>query len=500
MSTPSDLVTRVIASVVSKATSTAAPSVEEQYAYDYLARSFGKKLCLPDKARAAERKNLALQKWEASEERCFRTNLHLRNLSDFSALGLRLGAIRDLVADVLGHTVPAKLMQQGGRLSQSATYCSRFGTHPTKKLENVSITSEASLMAPLVCGANDFTVVRGCRMSFVPKTSEVDRIIAIEPTGNQFLQSIVGTFIRSRLKSRAGIDLNDQTRNQDGAFRAVVDDLATIDLESASDSVSTELVRWLLPPDWFSLLNQLRSPFVRIGDDRWRYLEKFSSMGNGFTFELESLIFWAICTSVVESRNVLVYGDDMIVPQGDASKVVALLEACGFVINKDKSFFSGSFYESCGRHYYDLHDVTPVYQKEPIVCPLSAMRCYNRLVRWAQKGPDRFRIVRHALKILLKEQKAFADCRVPFGSERDDGFLTDPRLLQVTISGDFRCTVLKQQIARNHKVNEHFGLLRKLYDATILNEDPRGYALCVRGPTGKPFKRTVTVWASSLTT
>jgi len=102
------------------------------------------------------------------------------------------------------------------------------------------------------------TIVPGNRITTVPKNAKTDRIIAIEPTLNGYMQHGVGSLIRSRLK-RVGVDLNNQRRNQELALLGSVDgSLATIDLSAASDSVSTELVRRLLPPDWLAAIEQLR--------------------------------------------------------------------------------------------------------------------------------------------------------------------------------------------------------------------------------------------------
>jgi hypothetical protein len=57
---------------------------------------------------------------------------------------------------------------------------------------------------------------------------------------------------------------------------------------------------------------------------------------------------------------VRVYGDDIIVPVEYVFAVVSRLEAFGFKVNKNKSFWSGYFRESCGKDYYEGTDVTIV--------------------------------------------------------------------------------------------------------------------------------------------
>jgi hypothetical protein len=62
-----------------------------------------------------------------------------------------------------------------------------------------------------------------------------------------------------------------------------------------------------------------------------------------------------------KSRDVYVYGDDLIVSADMAPLVVEDLEAFGLKVNAAKSFWTGKFRESCGGDYYDGVDITPVY-------------------------------------------------------------------------------------------------------------------------------------------
>ena len=136
--------------------------------------------------------------------------------------------------------------------------------------------------------------VNGNVMFTVPKNSEIDRCACKEPDLNMFLQKGFGNQIRYLLKKKAGVDLNNQLINRELARVGSVDgSLMTVDLSSASDSVTSALVGRLLPPDWFWYLDLVRSPVTMI-DGEVHLNEMFSSMGNGFTFELESLLFYAI--------------------------------------------------------------------------------------------------------------------------------------------------------------------------------------------------------------
>lgn len=214
------------------------------------------------------------------------------------------------------------------------------------------------------------------RLEFVPKNAKTYRSIVVEPSLNGMLQAGIGDFMANRLK-RYGIDIRNQEPSKALARVGSMDgSLATLDLSSASDMVSRELVKFLLPEDWFSLLNAARTTSVQYQSHTY-HLEKFSSMGNGFTFPLETLIFWALTTSAAQAADdVRVYGDDIICRVEHYAKVESLLLHCGFLVNKEKSYASGCFRESCGGDYYFGFDVRPYYQKH-LVSGLTLFTLHN---------------------------------------------------------------------------------------------------------------------------
>lgn len=141
----------------------------------------------------------------------------------------------------------------------------------------------------------------------------------------------------------------------------------------------------LLPPDWVTLIDASRSERGTIdnrsqNDKFWFDYEMVSSMGNGFTFELESVLFYCLCRAAgCDSDDVWIYGDDIIVPQAQAASVVNALEVCGFTVNTEKSFLSGLFFESCGVHVFNGCDVSPFYIKDLLNEPEDVLRCANEL-------------------------------------------------------------------------------------------------------------------------
>ena len=203
------------------------------------------------------------------------------------------------------------------------------------------------------------------KLSFVPKDARVLRTIATEPLLNGYLQKGIDSYMRKRLK-RVGIDLQDQSANQRMARKGSLKGgggEATIDLSSASDSISIELCRFLLPPDWFDFLNAIRSHEYELKGRRKVY-HKFTSMGNGFCFPLETLIFASLCHAVgpelSPGTDFLVYGDDIIVPPNVFDHLLPLLKVCGFKVNPKKTFKTGPFRESCGADWFEGEDVRPI--------------------------------------------------------------------------------------------------------------------------------------------
>lgn len=214
-------------------------------------------------------------------------------------------------------------------------------------------------------------IVPGNRITFVPKNALTDRSIAIEPALNLYLQLGVDGYIRRRLK-RWGIDLDSQEKNRELARLGsrdweLTNSFVTLDLASASDTISLEICRLLLPPVWYDYFLKLRSPCGELDGEIISY-EKISSMGNGFTFALETAIFASLVYGARKVRlresnlnDAAVYGDDIIVTKDVSQLVVKLLNLSGFQVNETKSHFCGPFRESCGADWFAGKPVRPVY-------------------------------------------------------------------------------------------------------------------------------------------
>jgi hypothetical protein len=228
----------------------------------------------------------------------------------------------------------------------------------------------------------------GNQIVTVPKDAFTDRVIAIEPGLNLWFQKAIGSMIRRRLLGH-GINLNSQEINQRLARAGSKDsELATVDFSSASDTISAGMLRECFPSHWVSLLDAGRSHFGIFEGKHFKW-EKFSSMGNGFTFELESLVFYAAAYSVCEylkldTSTISVYGDDVILPSPAFELFSSFSEFLGFKVNKTKSF-SGRcpFRESCGAHYYDGIDIKPAFIKKAAQNVFELYRQLNTIRRWS---------------------------------------------------------------------------------------------------------------------
>jgi hypothetical protein len=262
-------------------------------------------------------------------------------------------------------------------------------------------------------------IVEGNRLSFVPKNDKTSRVICIEPSLNVLFQKGICEILTRRINRYFGIDLSNQPDiNRDMAKSGSVGDhLSTIDLSAASDSVSIGMIRKFLPRSICSWLEITRSPFVNLPNGECHELHMISSMGNAFTFPLETIIFSCIVSACYQAGgiplrknkvskklgtlspgNFAVFGDDIIVDSRVYRKVIRLLQLLGFQANADKSFKEGPFRESCGGDFFNGSPVRGIYIKS-LKQPQNRYVAINRLNEWsAQHNIMLRRTVRRLLK------------------------------------------------------------------------------------------------------
>lgn len=247
------------------------------------------------------------------------------------------------------------------------------------------------------------------KLSGVPKNAETYRSIIIEAILNTLVQLGIGTELKRRLR-KVGIDLKNQYINRRAAYLGSInDDRATVDIRNASNTLALLVVFHLVQSEgWFNLLDQSRTSTVKYKEQLSFNLEMFSSMGNGFTFELESLVFYAISYVVVKRRGldtskISVFGDDIVVPTSHDFDVVhdltKALSFFGFEVNTKKSYGSGPFRESCGCDYFLGVNIRPFYVKD--------RWCDARLIgllNYDQQHLDLFSDIRLDLEIHLTKK------------------------------------------------------------------------------------------------
>lgn len=245
-------------------------------------------------------------------------------------------------------------------------------------------------------------------LKFVPKDISKSRSICMEPNAFMFFQQEVWRWMRRSIDSAPigrFINLSDQGVSREAAIHGsqyLCTD--TIDLSSASDSVSVELVKRVFPRDWLYYMLATRTSKVKTPDGSIRSVYKFAPMGSAVCFPTQCVLFTGICIyayhAVMTGRTAgsydlsvddvkatlanmfprrsawtpfrrkfeppVVFGDDISVDSRVTDTVINLLDRYGFVVNVGKSFTgSRSFRESCGVYAYEGHDVTPVLYRLP---------------------------------------------------------------------------------------------------------------------------------------
>lgn len=207
----------------------------------------------------------------------------------------------------------------------------------------------------------------------VPKSWKAARIVFPDTAVGGFLSRGLGLYMRGRLEASTNIDLSlQQQRHKRWAQKGSVSgQLATIDMSKASDSFMRDHLKRLLPPEWFAIVEAMRTPMFDFtgGQEEPVELASMMLMGSGHTFPLQTILFYAcakaVCVLLKEPGLVSVYGDDILVPNFAAPGVIWAFELMGFKINIEKTHFSSDylhlnkFRESCGGDYYDGLDVRP---------------------------------------------------------------------------------------------------------------------------------------------
>lgn len=227
------------------------------------------------------------------------------------------------------------------------------------------------------------------RVVSVPKTLQSPRLIAIEPACMQYAQQGIRDYLYEAIANHpvtAGhVNFLDQSINRSLALKSSDDGrFATIDLSDASDRVPLSMVTVMLGWSGYLLESILACRSERAilptGEVLPR-LKKFASMGSALCFPIEAMYFYTICVKALleerglsctpenvykTSRDVYVYGDDIVVPTANAVSVLRHLQKYNCRVNTNKTFVTGRFRESCGIDAYGGYEVTPTYIRQEV--------------------------------------------------------------------------------------------------------------------------------------
>jgi hypothetical protein len=374
---------------------------ENTFLGDYQATKFLSKF--PHFETGLDREAIAFEKWISAESSCRETNERFRSrwAQGFLPTSSRVESVLHMtqrkITEILGAHPPRDILLRG-RFGPGAD----LDTHRSKIDAYYKLAGAGSctpgLLDLLVKGYEDddrrldamhsAELTWTSKLTFVPKTAKTDRAICIEPRWNIFTQLAVGDYMAHRLALN-GVDITNQATNQDLARSAWSLGLATVDLTSASDTISKNLVLDLFPEDWCEILFSLRCPRTAYKGQVYD-LEKISSMGNGYTFPLETILFYSIARSCTDYLGLApwytnAYGDDLIVPSAAYELLVEVLTYCGFSVNTGKSYNSGPFYESCGSDYFYGKNVRPIFLKDHVDSVEKAYRLANQITELARR-------------------------------------------------------------------------------------------------------------------
>lgn len=280
----------------------------EQAARLWLSRSLLKKYRGHEDERAAE---LAIEKFLFYNEKCRTMSLAPKGYGD----DLIINGVKDLLSDWLhpgglpiGYGTLSGVTGLGSGSSVGAElgdfYTKLFSSRLTAYTEGTfrlyrSVVSGNPTWAAaenrrhaeygnLVIGASKTTTVR--------KESGIRRTICSESILDMFFQRAIGNTLDYITKRRTGIDLSLQPElNREYArLGSLYGDYCTIDLRSASDCEALSTISEVFPRYFVDILKRHRAQRTLLPGGSEVELHMVSTMGNGFTFSLMTMLLSAI--------------------------------------------------------------------------------------------------------------------------------------------------------------------------------------------------------------
>ena len=200
----------------------------------------------------------------------------------------------------------------------------------------------------------------------VPKTFKSLRMIMPNTTIGGLYSAGLGKVLEHRLR-RAGYDIRNLQKVHGEMARIGSCDrsLVTADQSLASDNITVDLIERTFPDRWAFALKKGRISRVGLPDGSKIETKTFSTMGIGFTFPLQTLLFLGLLKGISlykfghSNVTISVFGDDLIYDHRLHHLVVEVFPKLGLQLNMDKTFHLGGFRESCGQDYFHGTDVRP---------------------------------------------------------------------------------------------------------------------------------------------
>lgn len=220
-------------------------------------------------------------------------------------------------------------------------------------------------------GVSPFLEISELNAVLVSKTYKSLRMIVPNTTIGGFYSNGLGRLMQKRLAA-AGYDIRKLQHvhrwlAQEGSRTG---QLVTNDQKAASDNITAYLINTTFPARWALALTKGRISRVRLPSGASIDCETFSTMGIGFTFPLQTILFLGLlhgirlAAGIQGQVTISGYGDDLIYDRRLHPYVVDVFPKLGLVINTDKTFAEGPFRESCGGDYFRGVDVRPFFFPE----------------------------------------------------------------------------------------------------------------------------------------
>lgn len=292
--------------------------------------------------------------------------------------------------------------------------------------------------------------INGCRdktvskLTFVPKSYKTHRSIAWEDGATAFYQQgLYRTILPWMLRDRR-TPIDDCTQHWWLAnLGSRTREYATIDLSSASDSISNQWLRDTLCGTEFGFaLQTLRSSHAEYKGGLVN-LPMYASMGSALCFPTMCNVLRSVCEATIidsgdkpRDSSFSVYGDDIIIEQKYVDNLLERLTRLGFIPNTDKSFFTSfPFRESCGSEWYNGVDVRPVRIPRRFSGIDRTVNCYTHMAYLANEcykrsyTATRLFLIDTIRTVFRNDEISFSDSLALLesdewtgGSSRADGF------------------------------------------------------------------------------